>query len=412
MTTPPKKQELIDNKTNYEQLERKIAFVHTHYPNGGVEIVTSMLAKFFKQRHYSVFAFVVNLNHSLLTDHDKENIQFIQVTHDDLFNHSIKSNRLFEQINHHSIDIVIFPTNTNYISGKLKQLTRAKIIFAYHGNPFYEVEFKKQLSLLKAETYLVLRKWYYLNYRLPKKLEKHHQILRKEFYDIHQICDAFTVLCEPYRHIFEKELNLNENNKIIAISNAINPLSQPPNLNKKQQLLYMGRISYADKRVDRLLSIWKNIHQKFPNWELLLVGDGEEREKLEKQAKNDGLEQIAFCGATNNPDKYYRNASILCLTSQFEGIPLVLLEAQQAGVIPIAFNCSEGVASVLSPNWENGVLIDDFSMSNYENALCKLMSDESLRKQLQQNVLQKAQDYDIEKVGQAWHELFTKLLSE
>lgn len=167
---------------------------------------------------------------------------------------------------------------------------------------------------------------------------------------------------------------------------------------------------YADKRIDRLIDIWKNIYQQFPDWEFILVGDGEERANLEQQANNYGLERIRFCGATNNSYEYYHNASIFCLSSQFEGIPLVLLEAQQAGVIPIAFNCAAGVESVLSPNWENGVLIDNFSMQEYERALCKLMSDESLRQKMQQNVIKKAQEYDIEKIGRMWHELFERLL--
>lgn len=127
------------------------------------------------------------------------------------------------------------------------------------------------------------------------------------------------------------------------------------------------------------------------------MGDGAERKNLEQQANDYGLERIYFCGETNKPYEYYNNASILCLSSQFEGIPLVLLEAQQAGVIPIAFNCAAGVENVLSPNWENGVLIENFSMIDYENTLYQLMSDETLRQKMQQNVLKKSQEYDIEK---------------
>lgn len=50
-------------------------------------------------------------------------------------------------------------------------------------------------------------------------------------------------------------------------------------------------------------------------------------------------------------------------------------------------------------------------MVDYENALCQLMSDETLRKQMQQNVIKKAQDHDIKKVGNMWCELFEKLLA-
>lgn len=397
-------------KSNHSNFIKKIAFVHTHYPAGGVEIVTSMLSEVLKHYHYQIFVFVVHLNQNLLTKQDKENIHFIQIENNDLFDKNIKDNRLIYEINAQNIDIIIFPVNTNYIFSKVKQLTQAKIIFSHHNRPFYEIEFKRQPSLKKAERYSALRKWYYLNYRLPKKLARQHQVLRNEFHAVYQICDAFTVLCAPYQHIFENELNIKENSKITVISNAIKPLNQQPNLNKKQQLLYVGRMVYADKRIDRLIDIWRNIYQQFPDWEFILVGDGEERENLEQQAKSYGLERIKFCGATNNPYEYYNHASILCLSSEFEGFGLVLAEAQQSGVIPIAFNCAAGVESVLSPNWENGVLIENFSMIDYEKALCQLMSNESLRQKMQRNVIKKAQDYDIEKIGYMWHELFQKVL--
>lgn len=390
---------------------KKVGFVHLDYPAGGVETVTSMMAEYLTQHQYQVIVFAENIHHALLTDQDKENIQFVQVAKHDLFNDT-KNNDFINKIIELNIDIVVFPIHISFIFQAVKTQTNAKVIFASHSSPFYEIEHKRQISLKKSAKYNHLRRWYYLNYRLPKKLQKYQQQLEQQFADIYQICDAFTVLCEPYQDIFKTRLQILEAGKMVVMPNATPPTTKQPNLNKRNQLLYVGRMSYADKRVDRLLDIWKNIYQKFPDWEFLLVGDGEERANLERQAKAYDLERITFCGTTNDPYKYYHNASILCLSSQFEGIPLVILEAQQAGVIPIAFNCSAGMESVLSPNWENGVLIDDFSMPEYEKALCKLMSDENLRKQLQQNVLIKAQDYDINNIRQAWHRLFTRLLDE
>lgn len=403
MTTPKYFNKASKNKST------QVGFVHIDYPAGGVESITSMLAEYFYKNNCKTTVFAKIIHHSLLTDKDKKYINFVQVTEDDLFNENIQNNYLINQINNLNIDIIVFPVRTDFLFSKIKNNTKAKIIFSYHSLPFYELEYKRQLSLKKSNNYSYLRKWYYLNYRLPKKLKNYKNILKEYFLRIHGICDAFTVLSEPYKNAFAQELNIQKSNKIYTIPNAI-PTINNPNLNKKKQILYVGRFSYAEKRIDRLIEIWRNIYQKFPEWEFLLVGDGEERRNLEEQSKNYGLERIKFCGTTNNPYEYYNKASILCLSSQFEGIPLVLLEAQQAGVIPIAFNCSAGVESTLSPSWENGVLIDDFSMQEYENALCQLMSDESLRKQLQQNIIKKAQEYDIEKVGHMWHELFCKML--
>ncbi|MDO4729252.1 MAG: glycosyltransferase, partial [Bacteroidota bacterium] len=102
----------------------------------------------------------------------------------------------------------------------------------------------------------------------------------------------------------------------------------------------------------------------------------------------------------------------ICLAkvSQFESWGLVLTEAQQAGVVPIAFNCSKGVESILSPSWENGVLIENFDMKAYEEALVRLMTDEDLRHNIQKNIIEKSQLYDLEYIGEKWHHLFQKLL--
>ncbi len=391
----------------------KISFVHDFFPSGGGEVVTSMLASYLTQKNYDIFVFAHEINNELLTDSDKKNINIIKINREDLFFKQINpKNTLINSCNNLEMDILIFVGNNSFNIKEISEHLSCKTIFAYHGTPFWEIENKKQQLAKHLTEMKGLKRLRHIYYKIPKEIYKLKHHLLSRFQEIYDVCDGFTVLCESYKTVFEERLNLDANNKITAISNAVAPAPINYCLSKKKQIIYMGRMSYADKRIDRLLDIWKNLYYKFPDWELLLIGDGPEKENLEEQAQINGLERIQFCGKTNKPFKYYNSASILCLTSQFEGIPLVLLEAQQAGVIPIAFNCSEGVASVLSPNWENGVLIDDFSMLNYENALCKLMSDENLRKQLQQNVLQKAQDYDIEKVGQAWHELFTKLLSE
>ena len=126
-------------------------------------------------------------------------------------------------------------------------------------------------------------------------------------------------------------------------------------------------------------------------------------------AYDEGLERITFCGKQYTAP-YYNEAAINCLSSQIEGFPLVLIEAQQAGVIPVAFACSAGVREILSPDGENGRLIPPFDLDAYAEALASLMSDESLRKQMQQNVLKKARLYNIEEIVKQWDFLFKKIL--
>ena len=93
-----------------------------------------------------------------------------------------------------------------------------------------------------------------------------------------------------------------------------------------------------------------------------------------------------------------------------EGQGTVLMEAQQAGVIPIAFDCSAGVRGILSPNGENGILIPPFDMQAYTNELGKLMSDASTRAHIQKNILIKAEEYSVDVIVKQWDELFKSVL--
>lgn len=175
-------------------------------------------------------------------------------------------------------------------------------------------------------------------------------------------------------------------------------------------MLYIGRLSYADKRVDRLLEIWRRVQDGFPDWHLRIVGDGEEADNLKCTAAEMHLERISFEGATGDPWKFYRSASVLCLTSSIESWGLVLTEAQQSGTIPVAFDCSAGVGEILSPSWQCGVLITPFDLDEYAEALARLMRDEQLRKEMAKKCIRKSELYSLESVGAQWERLLENLI--
>ena len=169
-------------------------------------------------------------------------------------------------------------------------------------------------------------------------------------------------------------------------------------------------MSYVDKRVDRLVSIWEEIYKKFPDWQFVLIGSGKELPNLRTMVKEKNLERITFLGKVEDIFPYYNKAAIFCLSSQMEGQGTVLMEAQQAGVVPIAFDCSAGVRGILSPNGENGILVKPFDMEEYVYKLSMLMNDPQMRKDIQKNILTKAKEYSVEVIVKQWDELFKSVL--
>lgn len=84
-----------------------------------------------------------------------------------------------------------------------------------------------------------------------------------------------------------------ENNKFHVIPNSERQILSV-NHHKKKQILFVGRFTYVDKRVDRLIDVWKRIYKEVPDWELLLIGDGAERQNLQQKATACNLQRIRF----------------------------------------------------------------------------------------------------------------------
>lgn len=178
-------------------------------------------------------------------------------------------------------------------------------------------------------------------------------------------------------------------------------------------MLYVGRLSYADKRVDRLLRIWSQVEADFPDWELKVVGDGRERRNLEKMADDLGLRRVRFCGHSTRVEEHYATAAILCLTSSFEGWGLVLVEAQAAGVVPIAFGVFRAAsAGIVGSDRSTGILVAPFDERAYAEELAALMRDEELRRAMQPAMIAKVSEYSLENTGRMWDRMFDELTGE
>ena len=88
---------------------------------------------------------------------------------------------------------------------------------------------------------------------------------------------------------------------------------------------------------------------------------------------------------------------------------MVLAEAQNHGVVPMAFACSSGVRAVLGEDERAGVLIRPFSLSQYARRLVRLCRDTDYRAKLQQGCLSKRLEYSPERSREAWEEIFQRL---
>ena len=384
-----------------------IGFIHGQFPFGGGEMVTSTIAPLLKTMGYNIFVFSAHIHHQELSEEDKKNITFVDIGKTRLFSSPKVS--LAEKAKELNIDILVFIGKSFSVTReKILKKTNCKCIFAHYGATFWQAENHLETLQKKAKK-SPLHYLFYKGLKIPAfhiykkiKIEKYRVIYNKY--------DAFTVLCEAYKDELTKALHLTDNHKIRAISTPVAPPTHTYSLEKENIVIYVGRMSYVDKRVDRLVTIWENIYKNHPNWQFILIGDGKELPHLRTMAKEKGLERISFLGKVEDTFPYYNKAAIFCLSSQMEGQGTVLMEAQQAGVVPIAFDCSAGVRGVLSPNGENGILVPPFDMQAYTNALSQLMNDTSMRTHIQKNIVVKAEEYSAQTIAKQWDELFKSVL--
>lgn len=99
------------------------------------------------------------------------------------------------------------------------------------------------------------------------------------------------------------------------------------------------------KRRDLLVTAWKEVVDRHPDWILQIVGDGPEKEALQQQIRQLGLSShVQLVDPTSNIESYYTNASLFVLTSSFESFSLVLLEAKVSGLPCVSFDvvCGPG----------------------------------------------------------------------
>lgn len=379
--------------------------------NGGVQRVTRVLADYFESKGHSIFFL------SLTKPSSNDNYDTRQFTVPDNSKFYTDINILFFEdfIKQNKINIVVNQGGLGQDCSLLAYRSAnfgVFLISVLHNSllaPIYNFRITKQKEFNKINLHFLLpltdlqcvKKIILLLYKLKYK---------KHFKNLYIHSDKVVLLSEKFKNeilFFIK--NKHAFNKTIAISN---PCSFSLRANykipiKEKTILFVGRIDFAQKRVDLLLNIWNKIHLNFKDWTLCIIGDGPDLVAAKEIVKHLQSERVLFKGI-QNPEEYYLKASIFCMTSSFEGFGLVIIEAQTYGVIPVVFNSFASVTDIIE-NGKSGFLIDPFDEDKYIKALTTLMNNPDLVKKMSKNCIANAKNFSIEIIGNSWLNLFNSL---
>ncbi len=216
--------------------------------------------------------------------------------------------------------------------------------------------------------------------------------------------DYFVLVSKNLQSLYKEKLKKSKC-KCVYIPNIVDENDKSSDLLSKN-LVSVGRLSKEKGFMD-LLIIFNKILKKYPDYKLNIIGDGEEKEKLENYIKENHLEKNVIMHGFQNKD-YINNvllgSMIYLMTSFTESFGIVLIEAMSYGIPCIAFSSAEG-AEELIENGKNGYLIDDRNIDKYVSKVEFLMNNFEERKKMQNNCINKANEFLGKNVIKKWLEI-------
>lgn len=352
----------------------KIVFYTNRMTSGGSERVISYLANAFAEQHdVTIVTMTCAKSDYYLTD---------KVKHQSLENRPAKNNHsLFKNISriyklkryiqrNPDALYISFVTLPSYILLMLeKYVKKGKVIVTVRNDP--KASHKHWYDRL-------LVKWLY-----PKADALVFQTPEAEkFYDFIKVKSS-VILPNPVNEKFMRTPYAGE---------------------RKKEIVSVGRL-IEQKNQKMLIDAFASIYKQFPDYCLKIYGEGYLRDKLQTQIKELKMESsIKLQGSVVDlQDKIY-DAALFVLSSDFEGMPNVLLEAMSLGLPVISTKCSGGGPEMIINNGVNGLLTPIGDSKSMAEAIKKVLSDPLLAEKMSVNASRISERFSQEGTIKCWEE--------
>jgi glycosyltransferase involved in cell wall biosynthesis len=312
----------------------------------------------------------------------------------DFFCYLLKERKIQVIINHTCLD----PNCSLLLKGVRQK--GIKIISVFHNSPFgmYGITKYARFSMLKS---LFLKRMINRALLIAFRIKWGHRLGLEAEYS-----DKMVMLSDKFIPQFLWFAGEKYKDRMTAIPNPVT-VEDLPRIKKENIVLFVGRLS-PEKGLGFLMRIWKKVENRFPQWRLIIVGDGPERKTIERCINKFGILRCSLEGF-QKPEPYYNRAKIFCMTSLFEGFGLVLVEAMHYGVVPMAFNSYANASDIIEDS-KSGYLISPFDINAYAERLAWLMIHEDERQNMSLAAEQKSKEFSMNRIGGKWDKLIGDLI--
>lgn len=388
---------------------------------GGIGRVTTVLTDYFRQHFgwkvYSIYAFEANAECKRTANDGAIRLRL----HDRMgIRRSLLQNypKAAQFIRDNQIELVIIQTSMDVVA-KLRKaldkegLTDVKVISVLHYTPGTD-----EFPIDARKFWQGLTKGRFSAKDLAKSLIapfynlwEHRETVRA-YRRAYEYGEAVVLLSQSYIPLYQQFAKLDDTKRLIAIPNSV-PFSYTMTTEEMDQkrptCLIVGRMVDYPKRISLALKMWQQIEQRpeAAAWNLEVVGDGPDLPMFKSLAQTLGLTRCSFTGR-QNPLEYYRHASIFFMTSAFEGFPMTLVEAQQMGCLPVAFDSFGSLHEVITDG-SDGCIVAEGDSAAYIDAIVNLMRDNKKRRIMAQKAIGSCGRYSQQSVCEQWRDLLYEL---
>jgi len=171
---------------------------------------------------------------------------------------------------------------------------------------------------------------------------------------------------------------------------------------REKKVVAAGRLQ-SQKNFSNLINAFDEFSKENDEYKLVIYGEGNLRAKLEKKISDLKLnEKVYLPGRNNNLFEEINSAAMFVLSSDYEGMPNVLIEAMAMGMPVISTDCPSGGPAELIKNGENGILVPVGDTPALTSAMCKIAGSKELAEKLGKNAVQIRKKLDINIVAEKW----------